>query len=284
MRSIWSGSIAFGLVIIPVKLYAAAEDRSVSFRQVHNEDSCRIQFRRFCTGCGSEVPYADIAKGYEMPTGDVVVITDDDFAALPLPTAKTISVLQFIPAAQVDPAWYGKPYYIEPQDAGIKPYALLREAISKAGRVALTKVALRSRESLAVVRADKNMLVLQMIAWPEEIRSAEFAFTGQAVPVADAEVAMAGQLIDAMTGDFDPGQYQDEYVAALQEMIQAKISGGDITPPAGLEPAAPAADLSSILQASIAALKPGSGPAAADAADAGTGTGRAKRSRAKKAA
>lgn len=256
MRSIWSGNISFGLVIVPVKLYSATEEKQIQFRQVHREDGGKVQFRRFCSLDGEEVPYSDIAKGYETPTGDMIILTEEDLDSLPLPTAKTISVLQFVPAGQINPAWYGKPYYVEPQDAGVKPYALLREAIGRGGHVALVKVALRSRESLAVIRVDGKLLVLQMISWPEEIREPAFPFTTQDIAVSDAETAMACQLIDAMTGDFTPGEYHSEYDEAMRLLVAAKLAGDQITPPAGLPAAAPAGDLAAVLQASLAALKP----------------------------
>src|SRR6201986_257474 len=145
MRSIWAWSISFGMVVIAVKLYAATEQRDVSFRQVHREDGGRIQFRRVCSVDGQEVPYADVAKGYELPTGDLVVLTDDDFKERPLPTAKRIDVLHFAPAGQLDPILANKAYYLEPEPAGGRAYILFRDALEKSSRVAVAKVAIRPR-------------------------------------------------------------------------------------------------------------------------------------------
>ena len=154
MRSIWAGAISFGLVVIPVKLYAATEQRDIAFRQVHRKDGARIQFRRFCTLDGEEVPYSDIAKGYELPTGDMVVLTDEDLADLPLVTAHRIEVLHFAPSAQVEPIYANKSYYTEPDPAGARAYVLFRDALEDSGKVAVAKVALRQREALeAVIRA-----------------------------------------------------------------------------------------------------------------------------------
>jgi len=148
MRSIWAGAISFGLVVIPVKLYAATEQRDITFRQVHRKDGARIQFRRVCTLDGEEVPYSDIAKGYELPTGDMVVLTDEDLADLPLVTAHRIEVLHFAPAAQVEPIYAAKSYYLEPEQAGARAYVLFRDALEASGKVAVAKVALRQREAL----------------------------------------------------------------------------------------------------------------------------------------
>src|SRR4051794_29865665 len=170
MRSIWKGAISFGLVTIPVKLYSATEERDVSFHQVHRDDGGRIRYKRVCQIDGEEVPYSDIAKGYELPSGEVVVLTDDAFADLPLTTSRTIDVLEFVPLEQVDPIYFAKSYYIEPDAAGAKPYVLLREALEKSGRVALVKIALRQRESLATLRVREGVFVLEMMLWPDEIR------------------------------------------------------------------------------------------------------------------
>src|SRR6202046_2646694 len=149
MRSIWAGSISFGMVVIPVKLYAATEQRDWAFRQVHREDGGRIQFRRFCTVDGQEVAYSDIAKGYELATGDVVVLTDDDLKELPLATAKRIDVLHFSPAGQLDPILANKAYYLEPEPAGVRAYALFRDALERSGRGGGGQGAVRQREALA---------------------------------------------------------------------------------------------------------------------------------------
>src|SRR5215831_1765649 len=173
MRSMWKGAISFGLVMIPVKLYAATEQRDVTFRQVHREDGGRIKFRRFCSIDGEEVPYADVAKGYELPDGEMVVLTDDDLAELPLPTAHSIEVVNFTPAEQVDTILANRAYYTEPEPAGVRAYALLRDALERSGKVAIARVALRQRESLASLRTRDGVMVLETLLWLEELVAAK---------------------------------------------------------------------------------------------------------------
>ncbi len=200
MRSMWKGAISFGLVMIPVKLYTATEQRDVTFRQVHREDGGRIRFRRVCELDGQEVPYADVAKGYELPDGETVVLTDEDFDDLPLPSTRSIEVLNFTPVEQVDPILYGRSYYIEPDPAGLRAYVLLRDALERSGKVALARVALRQRESLAALRSRDGVLVLETLLWPDEVRAADFPFLDQDVEVRSQELKMAASLIDSMTG------------------------------------------------------------------------------------
>jgi DNA end-binding protein Ku len=263
MRSMWKGAISFGLVTIPVKLYTATEQRDVSFRQVHAKDGGRIHFRRVCSLDGEEVPFADVAKGYELPDGEMVVLTDEDLAHLPLPSARSIEVLNFSPADQVDPILWNRSYYVEPEPAGTRAYVLLREALDRTGKVAVTKVALRQRESLAALRSHDGVLVLETMLWPDEIRAAEFPFIDEDVDVRAQELRMATSLVDSMTEDFDPGQYHDDYREALQQMIEDKVEGREVTPPA--EPAAEEepASLLDALQASLDAASRGRGPAPA---------------------
>src|SRR3984885_10385718 len=233
MRSIWAGAISFGMVVIPVKLYAATEQRDVAFRQVHREDGGRIQFRRFCSLDGEEVPYSDVAKGYELATGDVVVLTDDDLKELPLATAKRIDVLHFAPAGELDPILANKAYYLEPEPAGLRAYVLFRDALERSGRVAVAKVAIRQREALAALRVRDGVLVLETLLWPDEVRAPDFKFLDEDVVIRTQELKMAASLIDTMTEDFDPGAYKDAYREALEALVQAKIEGTERVPPAG---------------------------------------------------
>ena len=260
MRSIWAGAISFGLVVIPVKLYAATEQRDITFRQVHRKDGARIQFRRFCTLEGLEVPYSDIAKGYELPTGDMVVLSDDDLADLPLVTAHRIEVLHFAPSEQVDPIYAAKSSYTEPDQAGVRAYVLFRDALEASGKVAVAKVALRQREALAALRVREGVITLETLLWPDEVRKPDFAFRDEDIEVRSQELKMAASLIDTMTEDFDPDQYHDNYRQALEAVVQAKIEGNEIVRPAGAtapEPRTQPADLTEILRASVAALKSG---------------------------
>jgi len=259
MRSIWAGAISFGMVVIPVKLYAATEQRDVAFRQVHREDGGRIQYRRICTIDGEEVPYSDIGKGYELPTGDVVVLTDDDLKDLPLATAHRIDVLHFAPSGQLDPILANKAYYLEPEPAGVRAYVLFRDALERSGRVAVAKVAIRQREALAALRVRDNVLVLETLLWPDEIRAPDFNFLEEDVDVRSQELKMAASLIDTMTEDFDASAYRDAYREALEALVQAKIEGNDVVRPAGVGIAAErpsgAADLTETLRASVEAAK-----------------------------
>src|ERR1041384_7029382 len=193
MRAIWKGAVSFGLVSVPVKLYAATESHDVSFRQVHAKDGGRIKYQRVCSIDGEEVPYADIAKGYETEDGEMVGLTDDDLAELPSMSSREIAVEKFVPSDQIDPMLFEKSYYLEPEKTGAKPYALLRQALEQADRMALVTVSLRNRMSLAVLRVRDDVIVLQTMMWPDEIRKADFSAvdTTEAKP---AEVKMAQML------------------------------------------------------------------------------------------
>lgn len=256
MRSMWKGAISFGLVMIPVRLYAATEQKDISFRQVHREDGGRIRFRRFCSIDDEEIPYEDIAKGYELPTGEMVVLSDEDMSDLPLPTTKAIEVLQFAPAEQLDPILFNRSYYVEPETAGARAYVLLRNALEQSGRVAVAQVALRQRESLATLRVRDGVLVLETLLWPDEVRPADFPFLEQDVEVKPAELTMAASLIDSMTSEFDPDAFHDNYREALIELVEAKVAGRELLQPGTLEIAAsPSVSLADALRASLAAQK-----------------------------
>ena len=267
MRSIWKGAISFGLVTIPVKLYSATEQKDVAFHQVRRSDGSRIRYKRVAQADGEEVPYGEIAKGYELPSGETVVLTDEDFADLPLTTNRAIDVLEFVPGEQVDPIYFEKTYYIEPDKTGAKPYVLLRDALEESGKVALVKVALRNRESLATLRVREGVFVLETMLWPDEVRTPDFAFLDEDIEVRPQELAMAGSLIETLSGDFDPSQYKDEYREALQQVIEAKIAGHEVAQPEQPQPTAgTVVDLMAALRASVEAAKKGRGEAGADSA------------------
>jgi DNA end-binding protein Ku len=266
MRSMWKGAVSFGLVMIPVKLYTATETRDIAFRQVHREDGGRVRFRRFCTIDEQEVPYEDIAKGYELPGGEIVVLTEEDMAELPLPTTKNIEVVQFCPADQLDPILLNKSYYVEPEAAGARAYCLLRDALEQSGKVAVAQVALRQRESLAVMRARDGVLVLETLLWPDEIRDPAFGFLGDDIEVRPQELRMASSLIESMTVDFDPDEFHDSYREALQELVAAKTEGREvIQPEVGEAPPGDTTSLADALRASLAAAKGGKLGAVPDA-------------------
>ncbi len=262
MRSMWKGAISFGLVMIPVRLYAATEQKDITFRQVHRVDGGRIRFRRVCSVCGEEVAYEGVAKGYELPSGEMVILTDEDMADLPLPTTRNIEVLHFTPAEQLDPILYNRSYYVEPEATGTRAYMLLRDALEQSGKLAIAQVALRQRESLATLRTRDGVLVLETLLWPDEIRAAEFPFLDDDIEVRSQELTMASSLIDSMTVDFEPGDYRDGYREALAELVHAKADGRDVVQPeeAGESDAEPSS-LADALQASLAAAVGGQGAA-----------------------
>lgn len=253
MRAIWKGAVSFGLVSISVKLYSATEDKDIRFHQVHRKDGGRIKYQRVCSLDGKEVSYDEIAKGYDMGGGEMVILTDADFKSLPLTSSRAIEVLEFVPAEQIDPILYDKAYYLEPDGAaGTKPYALLRDSLEQTERVAVVKVALRQRESLATLRVREGVLVLNTMLWPDEVRKPEFGFLSDDIKVRPPEMKMAESLIDSMAGDFDPAEFKDEYREALQEVIDVKVGKKEtIERPTTEEKVAPTIDLMAALRASV---------------------------------
>jgi DNA end-binding protein Ku len=256
MQAIWKGSISFGMVTIPVKVYSATEEKDISFRQVHTADAGRIRYKRVCELDGQEVPYSDIGKGYELPDGQVVVLSSDDLAELPLPTAKSIEVLEFVPADEVDPLYFAKAYYLAADGAGPKPYVLLRDALTATGQCALVKVAMRTRESLALLRPKEGVLVLQTMLWPDELRDGSFAAPSADIEVRDQEVAMAESYISTLSAKFDPDRYHSDYRRALEELVAAKTQGIELQQPAAATGGGgQVVDLVAALRASVEAAK-----------------------------
>jgi DNA end-binding protein Ku len=226
MRAIWKGAVSFGLVSVPVKLYAATESHDVSFRQVHAKDGGRIKYQRVCSLDGEEVPYSDIAKGYETEDGEMVILSDADMAELPATSSREIAVEKFVPSDQIDPMLFEKSYYLEPESSGAKPYALLRQALIDADRMAVVTVALRQRTTVGVLRVKDDVIVLQTMMWPDEIRQPDFNIdTGK---VKDAEVKMANMLVETLAGDFDASEFEDDYAEAVDALVKAKIEGGEV--------------------------------------------------------
>lgn len=272
MRSIWKGAVSFGLVTIPVRLYSATEQKDVAFHQVRRTDGSRIRYQRVAVADDEPVDYGDIAKGFELPGGDMVVLTDEDLAQVPVSSSHSIEVLEFVPLEQVDPIYFSKSYYLEPDGAGVKPYVLLRQALEASGKVAIVKVTLRQREALATLRIRENVFVLETMLWPDEIRKPDFKFLDEDVSVRPQELAMASSLIESLTADFDPSEYTDSYREALQQVIDAKVAGREVvTPPGQEEEGGQVLDLLAALRASVAAAaeRRGAPPgtAAADAAE-----------------
>jgi DNA end-binding protein Ku len=252
MRAIWKGAVSFGLVSIAVKLYSATEEKDIRFHQVHRTDGGRIKYQRTCSIDGEVVSFDDIAKGYDIGGGEMVILTDEDFADLPLSTSRAIDVLEFVPADQIDPILFAKAYYLEPEGQAAKPYVLLRDALSDADRVAIVKIALRQREQLATLRVRDDVLVLNTMLWPDEVRTPDFGFLDEDIETRPAELAMASSLIDSMAGSFKADEFTDNYRAALQEVIDAKVEGREVVQPEETEEApAAAVDLMAALKASV---------------------------------
>jgi DNA end-binding protein Ku len=253
-RSIWNGSIAFGMVVIPVKLYTATDTHDTSFRQVHRADGGRVQFRRFCSLDGEEVPFPDIAKGYEHADGSVTVLTDDDMKNLPLSTSKAMEVLQFVDPAKIDPLMFGKAYYALPASpAGNNAFTMLVKAMQRRKVAGLVKVALRQRETLGLLTERDGSLALTLLLWPDEVREAPKPDPVTALN--DKVIEQATGLIDIMTSDFIPSDHTDAYAAAVNELVEAKIAGKPAAPAGVPTAAGPPADLSDMLKASVAAAK-----------------------------
>jgi DNA end-binding protein Ku len=250
MRAIWKGAVSFGLVSVPVKLYSATESHDVSFRQVHAKDGGRIKYQRVCSIDGEEVPYADIAKGYETEDGEMVILSEDDLAELPSTSSREIAVEKFVPSSQIDPMLFEKSYYLEPEATGAKPYALLRQALLDADRMAVVTVALRQRTTTAVLRVRDDVIVMQTMMWPDEIRTPDFKIDSGEVK--DAEVKMAHMLVETLAGDFEPEEFEDDYAAAVEAVVKAKIEGGEVRrTPTSTKTGGEVVDLLAALQRSV---------------------------------
>src|SRR5690606_14176212 len=242
-----------------------------TLHQVHKEDGGRIRYRKVCSVDGEEVSTQDIAKGYQTDDGRMVVLTDEDLDTLPLATEREIAVEAFVPAEQVEPIMLGETYYLEPERTAAKPYALLREALQTTDRMAVVKVALRQRESMAVLRVRDDVICLQTLLWPDEIREADFPVLDADVKVRPQELTMAKSLVESLAADFDPSEFEDEYRTALEDLIEAKVTGGETVSVATAEPeeegGGEVVDLLSALQRSVERARGRTAKAAGD--DAG---------------
>ncbi|GHD40867.1 Ku protein [Streptomyces galbus] len=263
MRSIWNGAISFGLVSIPIKLVNATESHSISFRQIHTEDGGRIRYRKFCEVEDREVTSSEIGKGYEDADGTIVPITDEDLAQLPIPTAKTIEIVAFVPADRIDPLQMDQAYYLAAGGApAAKPYTLLREALKRSNKVAIAKYALRGRERLGMLRVVGDAIAMHGLLWPDEVRAPEGVAPDADVTVRDKELDLADALMDTL-GEVDLADLHDEYREAVEEVIAAKAAG-EAPPEAPSRPAGgKVLDLMAALENSVRAAKESRGEAAA---------------------
>jgi DNA end-binding protein Ku len=252
-RAIWSGSISFGMVSIPVKLFGATESKDISFNLLHATCGSRLQQRRWCPTDEVDVPWNETARGYEYAKGQYVMLTDEDFERLPLPSKHTIDLSAFVDEKEIDPVYYERSYYLEPGERADKPYALLLKALEKKGLTAIATITIRKKEQLCAIRAHEGTIMLETLYYPDEIRMERGMDLGN-VKVSDRELEMAFTLIDIFRKPFDPGEYHDHYREALAELIEAKLEGKQVVK-------APAAretrvlDLADALKRSVEAAK-----------------------------
>ena len=283
-RAMWKGAISFGLVTIPVAVYPATEEKTLRFNQLHDDDGGRIRYKRVCEKDGEEVTFEHIVKGYEVEKDRYVVLTDEDFDAVPVASSRAIDIQQFVDIDEIDPMLFKKSYYLVPEETGAKAYALLREAMKEDDRVGIAKVSFRDREHIAALRFKEDAFVLETMFWPDEIREADFGGVDVSADVRDQELTMARQLIDSLTSEWAPEQFHDAYRDALVQIVEAKLNGQEIEV-VEPEPAAKVVDLMEALKASVAAAKQDAGapkPAAKKKAAAKKTT--AKKTTAKKPA
>lgn len=252
MQTVWKGSIAFGLVSIPVRLVSATEEKDISLRQVHEADGGRIKYKRVCTVDGEEVPYGNIAKGYELANGETVILTDDDFANLPIASTKSVEVLSFADSSEINPVALSRAYYADPT-GDPKPYVLLHDTLVRTNKVAIVKVALRQKERLATIRAQDGVLIVHTMLWPDEVRTPKFEFMGDDVTVRSQELEMATTYVDAFDQGFAPELYHDQYRDALLQLVDAKVAGHELTKPSEAAAETNVLDLMEALRASVAA-------------------------------
>ncbi|ALC27530.1 Ku protein [Streptomyces sp. CFMR 7] len=268
MRSIWNGAISFGLVSIPIKLVNATENHSIHFRQIHLADGGRIRYRKVCELDEEEVSGGEIGKAYEDADGTMIPITDEDLAQLPLPTAKTIEIVAFVPADEIDPLQLDTAYYLSANGVpAAKPYTLLREALKRSNKVAVAKFALRGRERLGMLRVVDDVIAMHGLLWPDEIRAPEGVAPEGDVTVRDAELDLADALMDTL-GEVDMDSLHDDYREAVEELIAAKASGEAVEPSESQEPGGgKVIDLIAALESSVRAAKKSRGEGQGDGED-----------------
>ena len=230
MRSIWKGDLSFGLVNVPVKVYSATESHDRKSYQVDSSDGTRIRYRRVREGTDTEVDYGDIANAYESESGETVILTKEDLASLPVQKSPEISILEFVPAEQVDPIYFDKPYYLEPSSKSPKAYVLLAKALEETDRLAIASFTLRNRTRVAALRVVDGVMTLQTLLWPDEVRKPDFGFLDDDTEIRDQELQMAASLIESMASDYDPSEFEDTYQNELTKLIEAKSEGGEAFP------------------------------------------------------
>jgi DNA end-binding protein Ku len=287
-RAIWRGVISFGMVSIPVRLFTATESKDIRFRQLHEETRQPVKQLRWSPELDREVGYDELLKGYEYAKDQYVIVDDEDFEKLPVPSKHTIALTAFVANEEIDPIHYERSYYLEPDEAGQKPFALLLRSLEEQGLLAVGKVALRQKEHLCVLRPHDGLILLETLYYPDEIREPDGSIDVEGIEVSKQEMQMAAALIEMLRKPFDPEEYKDEYREQLMAMISAKLEGGEVVTGEESMPAAASVDLMAALKASVEAAKSRkaneASPNGASEAEAEAQEPKAKRTRKKAAA
>lgn len=253
MHTMWKGSVSFGLVNIPIKMFTATEDKDLKFRYLHKECHTPLKYQKMCPTCNKEVSEAEIVRGYEYETGHFIIIDEKDILALKSEIDdKNIEILDFVNLSEIDPIYFDKSYYLSPQDNGGKAYNLLRQAMNDTGKIAIAKMTIRTKQTLAALRVSKNVLVLETIFYPDEVREiSQIPGLPEGIPANEKELDIATKLIENLTSTFEPEKYKDDYREALRELIQKKIEGKEIE----IAPEAPQRNVIDLMEALQASLK-----------------------------
>jgi DNA end-binding protein Ku len=260
MRAIWKGNISFALVSIPISLFSATRRNELSFHYLHKKDMSPVSYKRFCDGENVEVPWEEITRGYEFEKERYIEITDEDLDHADVELTKTIQIQEFVHESEIDPVYFDKPYYLEPQKGGERAYALMRDALTQAKKVGIAKVVLKSREHLAAVKSVGNMMTLQTMRFAHEIVDAGSLNLPKAADISKKEMDLANMLIDSMSDKFEPSKYKDDYYDKVLEIIQMKVAGVAPQAPAAKGPApGKVVDLMEILKQSLTETKKGKG-------------------------
>ena len=253
-RAIWKGAISFGLVTIPVGLYSATDNKRPKFRQMRDSDNSFIKYKRVAEKDGEEVPFENIVKGFEVDKGRFVIFTDDELEAIGKGIAGTVDVVQFVKQEEIDPIYYRQSYYLAPEQTGVKAYKILMEALRDKGMVGLARVAIREREYAATLRADEDVIIMETMFWPDEIREPQFEELEEVVKISKEERKMAEMIIDNLTSPYDPAEWQDASREAVTDMAKAKLDGAEVIVPESPQPTG-VVDLMDALKASVEATK-----------------------------
>lgn len=253
MHTMWKGSVSFGLVNIPVKMFAATEEKDIKFRYLHKECKTPIKYKKTCPTCNKEIREDEIVRGYEYEPGHFIIIDENDFAALNSEIRdRSIEILDFVDLAEIDPVYFDKSYYLAPQDNGGKAYTLLQQAMNDTGKIAIAKVTLRNKQTLAALRVYQNVLIMETLFYPDEVRAiSQVPGLPETINVNAKELDIAVKLIANLTSAFEPQKYKDDYREALKELIDKKIAGKEVE----IAPEAPHRNVIDLMEALQASLK-----------------------------